>query len=60
MHGLVERELDLSFATLREAFREREVAATVQCAGNRSAGLIANRSHDADPAQAVGGALRDA
>jgi sulfite oxidase len=41
--GLVERELDLSLATLREAFREREVTATLQCAGNRRAGLIAIR-----------------
>ena len=32
VHGLVERELDLSLATLREAFREREVTATLQCA----------------------------
>ena len=24
VHGAVERELDLSFATLREAFRERD------------------------------------
>src|SRR6202022_4657153 len=43
VHGLVERELDLSFETLREAFREREVTATLQCAGNRRAGLIAIR-----------------
>jgi len=41
--GLVERELDLSLSTLREAFREREVVATLQCAGNRRAGLIAIR-----------------
>jgi sulfite oxidase len=41
--GLVERELDLSLATLREAFAEREVTATLQCAGNRRAGLIAIR-----------------
>ncbi len=41
--GEVERELDLSLATLREAFREREVTATLQCAGNRRAGLIAVR-----------------
>src|SRR3954467_1797824 len=41
--GLVERELDLSLMTLREAFREREVTATLQCAGNRRAGLIAVR-----------------
>jgi sulfite oxidase len=43
VHGLVERELRLSFATLREAFREREVTATLQCAGNRRAGLMAVR-----------------
>jgi sulfite oxidase len=43
VHGVVERELDLSLQTLREAFREREVTATLQCAGNRRAGLIAVR-----------------
>jgi sulfite oxidase len=43
VHGLVDRALDLSLATLREAFREREVTATLQCAGNRRAGLIAVR-----------------
>jgi sulfite oxidase len=43
VHGLVERELDLSLVTLREAFKEREVTATLQCAGNRRAGLIAIR-----------------
>src|SRR5215218_10454596 len=41
--GLVERRLDLSLATLREAFREREEIATLQCAGNRRAGLMAVR-----------------
>jgi sulfite oxidase len=41
--GLVERKLELSLATLREAFREREVTATLQCAGNRRAGLMAIR-----------------
>jgi len=41
--GLVERELELSLPTLREAFREREVTVTLQCAGNRRAGLIAIR-----------------
>jgi sulfite oxidase len=41
--GLVERELDLSLTTLREAFRERELTATLQCAGNRRAGLMAIR-----------------
>ncbi len=43
VHGVVERELDLSLGTLREAFREREVTATLQCAGNRRAGLMAIR-----------------
>jgi sulfite oxidase len=41
--GLVERELELSLSTLREAFRERQVTATLQCAGNRRAGLVAVR-----------------
>src|SRR4051794_11300790 len=39
--GAVGRELDLSLATLREALPAREVIATLQCAGNRRAGLIA-------------------
>lgn len=43
VHGLVERELSLSLATVREAFRERTVTATLQCAGNRRAGLMALR-----------------
>ncbi len=43
VHGMVERELSLSLATLREAFRERTVTATLQCAGNRRAGLMALR-----------------
>jgi sulfite oxidase len=43
VHGLVERELDLSLVTLREAFQEREEFATLQCAGNRRAGLMAIR-----------------
>jgi len=43
VHGLVERELELSLVTLREAFREREEIATLQCAGNRRAGLMAVR-----------------
>src|SRR5204863_9457662 len=33
VHGLVERELELSLSTLREAFQERHVTATLQCAG---------------------------
>jgi sulfite oxidase len=43
VRGAVERELDLSLTTLREAFRERSVTATLQCAGNRRAGLNAIR-----------------
>src|SRR5450755_1119266 len=43
VRGGVERELDLSLETLREALPEREVTATLQCAGNRRAGLIAIR-----------------
>jgi sulfite oxidase len=43
VHGLVERELSLSLSTLREALTEREVTATLQCAGNRRAGLMAIR-----------------
>lgn len=41
--GEVERELDLGLASLRETLREREVTATLQCAGNRRAGLTAIR-----------------
>ena len=43
VHGEVERELDLSLTTLHEAFQERAVTATLQCAGNRRAGLVAIR-----------------
>jgi sulfite oxidase len=43
VHGLVKRELDLSLTTLREAFRVRTETATLQCAGNRRAGLMAIR-----------------
>ena len=43
VHGAVERELTLSLETLHEALPEREVTATLQCAGNRRAGLIAVR-----------------
>jgi sulfite oxidase len=41
--GLVERELELSISTLREALGERHITATLQCAGNRRAGLAAIR-----------------
>lgn len=41
--GMVGRELSLSLETLREAFRERTVIATLQCAGNRRARLMAIR-----------------
>src|SRR3954449_474309 len=43
VHGLVERELELSLHTLRQALPERTVTATLQCAGNRRAGLMAIR-----------------
>src|SRR3954465_6431382 len=43
VHGRVEREVQLSLSPLREAFRERSVTATLQCAGNRRAGLMAIR-----------------
>src|SRR3954447_23726802 len=43
VHRVVERGLELSIQARREAFREREVTATLQCAGNRRAGLIAVR-----------------
>jgi len=38
--GLVDRPLSLSIDDLRGQFRSREVVATLQCAGNRRAGLI--------------------
>ncbi|HEX8854015.1 MAG TPA: sulfite oxidase [Thermoleophilaceae bacterium] len=43
VHGLVERTLEVSIGTLREAFQERELTATLQCAGNRRAGLVSIR-----------------
>lgn len=43
VHGLVERPLELSLRTLREALPEHEVVATLQCAGNRRRGLMAIR-----------------
>lgn len=43
VEGAVERPLDLSLATLREGLPEHTVIATLQCAGNRRAGLIAIR-----------------
>jgi sulfite oxidase len=44
VEGLVERELHLSLVTLQETFREREVVATLQCAGNRRKDLVAVRA----------------
>ncbi len=41
--GLVERELELSLAELRSRFAPHEVAATLQCAGNRRAGFLTAR-----------------
>ena len=46
--GAVDRTLELSLPTLREAFHEREVTATLQCAGNRRAGLMAMRPIDGE------------
>jgi sulfite oxidase len=43
VQGLVERQLELSLSTLREAFQDRQLIATLQCAGNRRAGLAAIR-----------------
>src|SRR3954465_710230 len=43
VHGCVERELNLSLSSLRQALPAREVTATLQCAGNRRAGLMAIR-----------------
>src|SRR3954470_19987622 len=43
VHGCVQRELNLSLATLRQALPTREEIATLQCAGNRRAGLMAIR-----------------
>lgn len=41
--GLVDRELDLSLAALRERFPPRTEVVTLACAGNRRAGMIAVR-----------------
>ncbi len=43
VHGLVERPLEVSPAELRVRFPERRLVATLQCAGNRRAGLMAVR-----------------
>jgi sulfite oxidase len=42
--GLVARELELTLAELRDGrFRERDLVVTLQCAGNRRAGMVAVR-----------------
>ena len=41
--GLVEQALELSLADLKGRFAQHEVIATLQCAGNRRAGLMAYR-----------------
>lgn len=41
--GMVERPLELSLADLKGRFTHHEVIATLQCAGNRRAGLMAHR-----------------
>ncbi len=38
--GLVERPLELSLEDLQQNFPTREIVATLQCAGNRRAGLV--------------------
>ncbi len=43
VEGLVQSELELSLADLRRGFAPRELAVTLQCAGNRREGLIAVR-----------------
>ncbi len=43
VEGLVERELELSLTDLRERFEAHEIVATLVCAGNRRAGLLAVR-----------------
>ena len=51
--GLVERELSLRLVTLQEIFREREVVATLQCAGNRRKGLVQVREIPGEAAIAI-------
>lgn len=41
--GLVERPLDLGLEELRERFPEHDLVASLQCAGNRRAELVAER-----------------
>jgi sulfite oxidase len=41
--GMVDRPLQLSLGDLQEGFEHQEVLATLQCAGNRRAGLMAVR-----------------
>ena len=42
--GLADRDLDLSLADLRSRFAPQTITATLQCAGNRRAGLIEVRT----------------
>jgi sulfite oxidase len=44
LDGLLERPTTLSLTELRARFEHREIVATVQCAGNRRAGLLAVRA----------------
>ena len=43
VEGLVERDLELSLAELKDRFQARTLTATLQCAGNRRAGFLAVR-----------------
>lgn len=47
--GLVERPLRLSLDELRDRFAERELVATLQCAGNRRRGLLEVRDIPGEP-----------
>ncbi len=46
--GLVDRELVLTLADLQDRFEQRTLVATLQCAGNRRAGLIEVRDIPGD------------
>jgi sulfite oxidase len=46
--GLVRRPLDLSLETLREAFAERSLTVSLQCAGNRRGEMMAVRDIDGE------------
>ena len=49
LDGLVDRPLRLTLEQLQDRFAAHTLTATLQCAGNRRAGLIAVRDLDGDP-----------